>query len=338
MVAGRDPLVMHSGAQKASIVMLALGAERAARLLALLDRGELLELSRTMAALGHVEAGVVDRLLVEFRARLASGGVVGGLAATESLLARSLGSDQAGPILEAIRGPAARSIWAELAAVDDSVLAPYLANEHPQTVAVILARLEAEQAARLLARLPEDLAADVVLRVLRLDPLGDEVVADVERAIAEDLGASLGRAAGDRDGHAAMAAVFNQLDRATETRLMQALEQVNKEAADRVRGLMFTFEDLARLDPAGVQTLIRQAGNDRLALALKAASEPLRELFFANMSERSAKMLREEMQARGPVRLRDVEEAQQFLVNLAKELAASGQLTLSGPQAEELVY
>lgn len=327
-----------SGAEKASIVMLALGEERAAKLFALLDREEVLEISRTMASLGHVEAGVVERLLGEFRSRLKAGGVMGGIAATEKLLARSLGGEQTGSIMAALRGSTTRSIWAELAEVDDVPLASYLADEHPQAVAVILARLQPGQAARLLALLPEDLATDVIMRVLRLDALQEEVVGDIERALESELATKLSRA-GEPDGHGRIAAMFNQLDRSSESRLMQALEQVNKEAAERIRSLMFTFEDLGRLDGAAIQLLIRSAGNERLVLALKAASEPLRDLFFGNMSERAAKMLREEMQARGPVRLKDVEQAQQFLVNLTKELAASGQIKLAAAgQDEELVY
>lgn len=326
------------GAQKASILMLAVGEAHAAQLLGLLDQHEVLAISRSLASLGHVEASTVEGLLEEFQQRLSStGGVSGGFAAAERLLTRSLGDERAPPILNAIRGKASCSVWEELAGVDDLVLASYLGNEHPQAVALILSRLETDQAARLLSHLPEDLATDIVLRLLRLETVEEEVVADIERTLRSELAERLAQAGSDNDGR--MAAIFNQLDRSTETRLMQSLEAMNKEAADRIRALMFTFSDLARLDSNGVQMLIRTAGNDRLAVALKGAEEPLRELFFANMSERGGKMLREGMQAMGPVRLKDVEEAQQFLVNMAKELAASGQIELaSGGEEEEMVY
>ena len=326
-----------AGAEKAAIVLLAVGEERAARVLGFLERHEMLELSRTMAALGHVDARVVELLLREFTARLsAQSGVVGGLAATEKLL-RSLGDDQAGTILEEIRGAAGRSVWEELALVDDVVLAGYLRNEYPQTVAVIMSRLGSDQAARVLTHLPEDFALDVMVRMLRMDGAQEELVADLERTLQAELSASLGRGTG-RDSHELMAAIFNHFDRATETRLMQSLESMNKEAADRIRSLMFTFEDLARVDAAGIQMLVRAAGNDRLARALKGASGPLRDLFFGNMSERAAKILRDDMQGMGPVRLKDVEEAQQFLVNTAKDLAASGEIVLQGGQEDEMVY
>ncbi len=141
-----------------------------------------------------------------------------------------------------------------------------------------------------------------------------------------------------RDNHELMAEIFNYFDRATETRFLNSLEDRNKEAADRIKALMFTFEDLAKLDPTGIQTLMRSAGDDRIAIALKGASEHLRELFFKNMSECGAKTLRDDMQSMDPVRLRDVEEAQQFLVNMAKELAASGEIFLLDGKDDELVY
>lgn len=325
-----------TGAQKAAILMLAVGEERAAGLFALLEDQEVLEVSRTMAGLGHVDALSVERLLTEFRDLMAAGGITGGVAATGKLLERSLGSERAAPIMDEIRGPAQRSVWDELAQVDDAVLAGYLANEHPQTVALIVSRLAPEQVARLLAALPEAFAADVVMRVLRLETVEGDLVVDIERALQADLASTL-RQGGGRDAYGAMAAIFDNLDRATEARLMSSLEDMNKEAADRVRALMFTFEDLAKLAPAGVQMLVRAAGNDRLAVALKGASERLRDLFFANMSERAAKMLREEMQAMGPVRLKDVEEAQQLLVTMAKELASSGQIELVSDRQEEMV-
>ena len=141
-----------------------------------------------------------------------------------------------------------------------------------------------------------------------------------------------------RDNHELMAEIFNYFDRNTESRFVVALEERNKDAADRIKALMFTFEDLVKLDGPGIQTLMRNAGNDKISMALKGGSEALKELFFSNMSERAAKILREDMSVMGPVRLRDVDEAQQFLVNMAKELAASGEIMLADGKDDELVY
>ena len=327
-----------SGAEKASIMMLALSEADVARLLALLDHHEVMEISQTMAVLGRVESGIVEQLLVEFGQRLSgNGGVMGGFDATEKLLLKALDPGRAEAIMQEIRGPIGRTVWDKLAHVNEAVLASYLKNEYPQTAAVVLTRIDAAHAARVLTHLPDDFATEVVIRMLRMEVVQREIVADVERTLRAEFMSNLART-NRRDNHELMAEIFNYFDRSTEARFITALEERNKETADRIRALMFTFEDLAKLDPSGIQTLMRSAGNDRITVALKGASEQLRDLFLKNMSERAAKILRDDMQAMGPVRLRDVEEAQQFLVNMAKELAASGEIVLADGKDDELVY
>ena len=333
-----DGLERLSGAEKASIMMLALSEADVARLLGLLDHQEVMEISQAMAVIGRVEARVVEELLHEFNDRLArNGGVVGGFDATEKLLLRALDPNRAEAIMQEIRGPVGRTVWDKLAHVNEAVLASYLKNEYPQTAAVVLTRIDPAHAARVLTHLPDDFATEVVIRMLRMEVVQSEIVADVERTLRAEFMSNLARS-NRRDNHELMAEIFNYLDRATESRFITALEERNKETADRIKALMFTFEDLGKLDPAGIQTLMRSAGNDRIAVALKGASDSLRELFLKNMSERAAKILRDDMQAMGPVRLRDVEEAQQFLVNMAKELAASGEIVLADGKDDELVY
>jgi flagellar motor switch protein FliG len=327
-----------NGAEKASIMMLALSEADVARLFGFLDHHEVMEISQTMAVLGRVEASVVEQLLVEFGQRLSrNGGVMGGFDATEKLLLRALDPGRAEAIMQEIRGPAGRTVWDKLAHVNETVLASYLKNEYPQTAAVVLTRIEAAHAARVLTHLPDDVATEVVIRMLKMEVVQREIVADVERTLRAEFMSNLART-NRRDNHELMAEIFNYFDRSTEARFIAALEERNKETADRIKTLMFTFEDLAKLDPTGIQTLMRSAGNDRITVALKGASEQLRDLFLKNMSERAAKILRDDMQAMGPVRLRDVEEAQQFLVNMAKELAASGEIVLADGKDDELVY
>jgi flagellar motor switch protein FliG len=327
-----------SGPEKAAVLMLALGESAAARLFELLDLDEIKEISQTMSLLGRVDAALVEQLLSEFGASLGrAGGVLGSFDATERLLARFLDSGRVNAIMDEIRGPAGRTVWDKLGNVNEAVLAAYLRNEYPQTVAVVLSRIGPGHAAKVLASLPDEFAIEVVMRMLKMDVVQKEVLADVERTLRAEFMTNLARTS-RRDNHELMAEIFNFLDRATETRFVTMLEERNKEAADRVKALMFTFEDLAKLDAAGIQTLIRTVGNDRLAIALKGASERLRDLFFANMSERGAKILREEMASMGPVRLRDVDEAQQTIVNSAKELAAAGEILIADGKEDELVY
>jgi flagellar motor switch protein FliG len=218
------------------------------------------------------------------------------------------------------------------------VLANYLKNEYPQTVAVVLSKLRAEHAARVLSILPEDFALDVVNRMLRMESVQKDVLERVEQTLRTEFMSNLSQTR-RRDAHESMAEIFNNFDRQTETRFIAALEENNREAAERIKTLMFTFDDLMKLDAASAQTLMRHVDKDKLAIALKGANEAVRDFFFGNMSTRAAKMLLDDMQAMGPVRLRDVDEAQTMLVNLAKDLAAKGEIMITKNRGDdELVY
>jgi flagellar motor switch protein FliG len=217
------------------------------------------------------------------------------------------------------------------------VLAAYLKNEYPQTIALVLSRIRPEHAARVLASLPEEFAIETVLRMLRMELVQKDVLNDVERTLRAEFMSNLARTQ-RRDNHEVMAEIFNLFDRSTETRFFELLEERNKESADRIRALMFTFEDLAKLDGHGIQTLLRHIDGSKLGLALKGASPELRELFFSNMSEREAKILRDDMEAMGPVRLRDVEEAQTVLVTTAKDLAARGEVFITDGKNDDVIY
>lgn len=327
-----------SGPEKAAIFMLTVSEENAALLFSKLDLEEVKEISQTMSLLGRVDSEVIESLLREFLEKLGSaGGVVGSFDTTEKLLTRFLDTDRVEMIMEEIRGPAGRTVWDKLGNVNEAVLASYLKNEYPQTVAVVLSKIEPAHAARVLSNLPDDFAIEVVMRMLRMEVVQKEILSDVEKTLRAEFMSNLARTS-RRDNHEVMAEIFNYFDRATENRFISTLEERNKESSDRIKSLMFTFEDLAKLDAGGIQTLLKNAGNDRILIALKGASEPIKELFLGNMSERAAKIMREDMQSMGPIRLRDVEEAQQFLVNMAKELAASGEIFLADGKEDELIY
>lgn len=333
-----DSIDSLTGPEKAGVLMLSLSEEQATKMFSMLDIEEVKEVSQTMSLLGRVENTVVEALLREFTEKLSSGGgVVGNFESTEKLLTKFLDPERVENIMEEIRGPAGRTVWDKLGNVNEAVLASYLKNEYPQTVSVVLSKIEPAHAARVLANLPEDFALEVVQRMLRMEVVQKDILADVEKTLRAEFMSNLART-NRRDNHEVMAEIFNYFDRATEGRFISSLEERSKESADRIKALMFTFEDLTKLDGAGVQTLLRNAGNDRIGIALKGASEKVQQLFFGNMSERAAKILQEDMQGMGPVRLRDVEEAQQFLVNMAKELAASGEIFLADGKDDELIY
>ncbi len=328
-----------SGPQKAAILLLSLGEERSSAIFALMDDEEIKEISQTMASLGTVSASIVERLFVEFADQIsATGSLIGSFESAERLLLGAMPKDRVESIMEDIRGPAGRTMWDKLGNVNEAVLSNYLKNEYPQTVAVVLSKIKPDHAARVLALLPENFSMEVIMRMLRMEPVQKEVLDDVEKTLRSEFMANLARTQ-RVDPHEMMAEIFNSLDRNTEARFLSALEERNRESAERIRSLMFTFEDLARVDTAGIQTILRHAEKDKLAIALKGSSDTIRDLFFKNMSERAGKMLREDMESLGPVRVRDVDEAQGVIVVMAKELANSGQIVIAeGKEEDELVY
>lgn len=335
----RDDYRALQGAEKAAMLMLAVGEDGATKLFGLMDDEEIREISQTMANLGTMSAQIVERLFVDFLQQMSStGSLTGSFESTERLLTKVLPKDRVGNIMEEIRGPAGRTMWDKLANVNEAVLANYLKNEYPQTVAVVLSKVKPDHAARVLSVLPEAFAMEVVMRMLRMEVVQKDVLDDVERTLRNEFMSNLART-NRRDAYEMMADIFNNLDRNSEGRFLTALEERNRDAAEKVKALMFTFDDLSNLDPSAVQTLLRAIAKDKLGLALKGASEALRELFFSNMSERAGKILKEDMEAMGPVRLRDVDEAQSAMVTAAKDLAAKGDILIADSKGEdELVY
>src|ERR1700759_3139118 len=330
-------LTRLSGPEKAAVVLLALGEDHAGVWRGL-DEEEIKIISQAMAGLGQVTSTVVEDLLVEFVSGMGAGAITGSVELTQKLLQSFMPPDKVETLMEEIRGPAGRTMWDKLGNVNEAVLANYLKNEYPQTVAVVLSKIKGDHAARVLSALPEDFALECVQRMLRMEPVQREILDKIEATLRTEFMSNLARTS-KRDSHEMMADIFNAFDRQTEARFITALEERNREAAERIRALMFVFEDLSKLDPGGMQTLLRTVEKDQLALALKGASDSLRDLFFSNMSERAAKIMKEDMEGKGPVRLREVEQAQMAMVQVAKDLANKGEIVLVGANNDdELIY
>ncbi|MGE0741965.1 MAG: flagellar motor switch protein FliG [Hyphomonadaceae bacterium] len=328
----------YSGVEKAAIILMCLG-EEAKKLWTMLDEEEIKEISQAMSALGLVPAATVEALVIEFVQKMSgSGAIMGSYEQTQRMLSAFLPKEKVDALMEEIRGPAGRNIWDKLANVNEAVLASYLKNEYPQTVAVVLSKVRPEHAAKVLAELPEDFASECMLRMLAMEPVQRDILENIEVTLRTEFMSNLARTS-KRDSHELMAEIFNNFDRQTENRFIGALEDKSRDSADRIRSLMFVFEDLGKLDSGGVQTLLRAVDKSDLALALKGASDTLRQLFFSNMSERGSKLLKEDMASMGPVRLKDVDAAQARMVAAAKDLSARGEIVLSDGKAEdELIY
>ncbi len=341
----RPPIPMHkgrplTGVERAGILLLALGENHSSEIWKMLDEDEVRELSVSMARLGVVDSGVVDTLLVDFVGQVSgNGGLLGNTSATERLLTQYLPKDRVNAIMEEIRGPAGRNMWEKLSNVPEEVLANYLKNEYPQTIAVVLSKIRTEHAARVISILPETLALDVINRLIKMEAVQKDVLERVEQTLRTEFMSTLSSTS-KRDPYAQIAEIFNYFDRSTETRFFGAMETDNKEAADRIKMLMFTFDDLSKLDTGAAQTLLRHVDKGKLAIALKGANENIREYFMKNMSQRAAKMMADELANMGPVRLREVDEAQALMIATAKDLADKGEIVIAkGANAdEELVY
>jgi flagellar motor switch protein FliG len=336
----REDIRSMSGIERAAALLLALGEDHSARVFALLADEEIKELTAAMASLGAVSPHVLDKICIEFAEQISStGALIGTFDTTERMLSKAMPSDRVAQIMDEIRGPAGRTMWDKLGNVNEGVLANYLKNEYPQTVAVVLTKVRPDHAARVLTQLPEAFAMEVVMRMLRMETVQKEILEDVEKTLRTEFMSNLARTS-RVDPHEVMSEIFNNFDRNTEARFMSSLEERNKDSAEKIRSLMFTFDDLGRLDPGGVQTLLRSVDKAKLAVALKGSTEPMRELFFSNMSERASKLLKEDMASMGPVRLKDVDESQIYMVTIAKELASKGEILLADKKGgdDELIY
>ena len=335
----KDDYRKLTGPQKIAIFMMSVGEEAASKIFSMMDDEEIREISSTMATLGEISSETVERLYIEFAEQMsASGAVVGTFDTAERLLVKALGKERVDSIMEDIRGPAGKTTWDKLGNVSEDVLAGYLKNEYPQTIALVLSKIKPDHAARVLTVLPEDLSLEVIMRMLTMEPVKKEVLEGIEKTLRMEFMSNLARTQ-RRDSHEMMADIFNNFDRATESRFMKVLEDRDKEASDRIRALMFTFEDLKKIDGAGIQAIMRVVDKDKLAIALKGASEVIKSLFFDNMSERAAKIMREDMEAKGPVRIKDVDEAQMIVITTAKDLAAKGEIVIAeAGGGDQMVY
>ena len=313
-------LAEMDGAQRAAVLLLLLGEKHGQPIWAMLEEDEVKKVSYAMAQLGSIEPKTVERLIVEFISRLSSGGAVtGSLDHTEELLAKIFPGEQVTSIMSDIKGASGRRMWQRLSHV-------------------ILSRLRPDHTARVLSIFPDDFSVDVVNRMLRMETVQKEALEYIEETLRNEFVTTITQTS-RRDAHELMAEVFNSFDRQTEARFLASLDETNRDAARKIRDLMFTFEDLTKLDPGRVQTLIRHVAKETLGRALKGANETARAFFFSNMSTRAAKNLQDEMASMGPIRLKDVDESQTKMVNLAKELAEKGEIMISKNRAEEeLVY
>ncbi|AIF81204.1 flagellar motor switch protein G [endosymbiont of Acanthamoeba sp. UWC8] len=329
----------NKGVEKAAMLIMTLNDDLATKIFSMLEESEIREISLAMSNLGNIPPESIEKLISEFSVEITENlSLVGNIENTERFLRKILGKDKVDSILEDIRGPAGRNIWDKLANVGEELLANYLKKEYPQTAALVLSKLDPVQSSKVLSLFSPEFAFEVIKRMLVMDTVKKEVLERVEKTLKSEFISSLSKTQ-KRDNNQIIAEVFNNLERNVEEKFMGMLEEYSVEAAEKIRSLMFTFEDLKKIEGNGIQTVLRVIDKSKLALALKGASEVIRDLFIKNMSQRAAKILLEEIEGMGPVKLKDVNEAQTAIINSVKELISKAEIEIAtGENGDQMVY
>ena len=315
-----------TGTQKVAMVLLSLSDDNATKVFSLMSEDEITDISHAMSHLGSVSPEVIDTVMGQLSSDLAGDSMfLGNLHNTERLLGKILDKDRVSSLMEEIRGPQGRNTWEKLANVNEELLALYFRNEHPQTAALVLSKISPDHAAKVLSNLPDSFAFEIISRILSLGSVKKEVLERVERILRSEFISSIGKTQ-KYDSFEMLAEIFNNLDRNSESKFMSMLESNLPDAASKIKDMMFTFDDLVKIDSKGIQRLLRDVEKSRLTLALKGASEDIKAVLFSSMSQRAAKIIEEDLMALGSVRVKDVDSARGDVVMVAKQLIEQGEI------------
>jgi flagellar motor switch protein FliG len=331
---------MLSGLRKAAIVMLLLGEEATAEVFKHLSEDEIELVAKEMAALGQVQSQVTETVLEEFHQTAVAAEFItrGDLEYAKRVLRKTMGEEGAKRVIERVlRQFQSTAGFTSIEKADPEQLSKFILGEHPQTIALILAHLHPSNEAQLITLLPDALRADVLTRMASLDDISPDVVSRISTVIEQRLRTLGGPSREQHGGVRAVAELFNRLERTVSAPVLEAIETSRPELAVSIRNLMFVFDDLVHVDDNGMREIVTRADKKALTVALKGASEEIRERFFKNMSNRAAQMLREEMEVLGAVRLRDVEKAQQDIVAIARKLEEEGVIVTGAAAGEAYV-
>ena len=319
-----------TGTQKVAILLMAVGENATKQIFNKMEDDEIRQISLAMANLGIVEKSLVEQVLNEFILKMKEPTTIkGNFKITERFLKQVLPVYRQTKIVEDIQAPTGQTTWDKLCHVDEKALANYLKNEYPQTIAVILSQLPAAYVAKVMALLPENLVMDIVMRMLHLEQVQKDVLDQIEQTIISDFLSTPKNKPALYDGVESIADIFSNMDKRTENKLMTDLFERNRDIAQSVRSHMFTFEDLADLDGLTLQKIIRNIDRKQIAIALKGASESLKNIILENMSQNAGVMLLEDMDALGAVRVKEVDAAQTSIIDTIKKMVQDGTLEIS---------
>jgi flagellar motor switch protein FliG len=326
------------GRQKAAILLLGLGEEIAPKVLETFTEFELQQISREISRLGNVPGDITEKIAREFVDAAGSKSMFyGGKDYLKNILQKTMGEEKTKNFLDKVSDSLQEKPFGSLAHVDPRVIASFIKAEHPQTVALILAHLESEKAAQILGLLPEGIQADVVLRIASLDRVPREMINEIENVLESELKTTGGIESQRLGGLDVVSELINNLDKNTEVSIMEVIEENDPDLAENIKKLMFTFDDLIQVDDRGIQSILKEINNEDLLLALKTATEEVKEKIFSNMSKRAASMVRDDLESLGPVRLSDVEKAQQVIVKVVRKLEEEGKIVIAGSGGGDIV-
>ena len=331
----------YTGPEKAAIFLMSLGEEGAARILAEMEEREIQSIGNYMSTIGEVEITTIDEVSREFYKGMAVGGGglgISGLDFLKTTLMRALDPAKATEILNNITAPG-EDLGGGLDTVrmlEPKVIALFLANEHPQTAAIVLAHLETAVAGATLKEMPDESRMEVVFRLATLERVSPQVLRELDQALQSEFRSSGAVSGSKMGGVEAASQIMGTIDRATESSILTAMDEVDPDLANEIRNLRFTYEDILKIDDHGVQMMLKEISQEDLLISLKTASEELTEKIFSNMSERASTMLREDLEAMGLTKITEVERSQQKIVSVVKRLEEEGRIIVGGG-GEELV-
>lgn len=325
------------GVRKAAILLLSLGQDDAAQILKRLSPESVEEVSREIASIGAVGASSRTQVFSEFyNTALANAYVAeGGLEYAKALLRKSLSEDDAGRVIKQVTQQVQTTPFSFLQKAESDNLLTFIQDEHPQTIALILAHLPPQKASEILVGLPGQKQVEVVKRIANMEQTNPEVIKEVERGLEHRLSDIVSQTFEKAGGVDTVAEILNLADRSTEKGIMEGLEAEDPDLVEQIRRLMFVFEDILLVNDKGIQAVLKEVDNDELSLALKTASQELKDKIFKNMSERAAQLIQEDMQYMGPVRVSDVEQAQQKIVDVVRRLEDAGEIIIAGRGGEK---
>ena len=320
-----------TGKQRTAVLLLAMGDKFTADVFKRMDRQEIADISRAIVELEPVPREVVEEVLRDFHESLVEGVdmITGGSDTLKRLLVKNLDPETAKYVMDSLSLDTGPAPFRELESVSHKLLSQILRNEHPQTLALIIGHLHPDQAANLLTNLPAGVRAEVLMRLARLEAVPEEMLMEVDKVLTSQLIAMGGKEGKKVGGVQSVAEILNAVDRATEEEVLSEIEEDSAQMAEDIRNLMFVFEDCKNIDDRGVREMLKEISNEDLTLALRGASDDLKEKFFKNMSERAGNMIREELEFMGPAKLSDVESAQQNVVKIVRRLEGENKLVIS---------